>query len=74
MDTPSVDPVVVGRNVFSLTNDTVSRLVGYIQDVLCAIVDSVLDLTKGTSIVFLSQHNTMSGMLHFYLLPEFLNP
>lgn len=67
-----MDPVVVGRNVFSLTNDTVSRLVGYIQDVLCAIVDSVLDLTKG--IVFLSQHNTMSGMLNFYLLPEFLNP
>lgn len=45
-----MDPVVIGRHIFSVTNDTVSGIVGYIQDVLCAVLDGVLDITKGTYI------------------------
>lgn len=44
-----MDPVVIGRSVFSATNDTISGIVGYIQDVLCGILDAVLDIIKGTS-------------------------
>lgn len=43
-----MDPVVVGRDVFSVINDTVNGIVGFIQDVFCAIVDKILDITKGT--------------------------
>lgn len=42
-----VDPVVIGRDVFSATNDTVSGIVGYIQDVLSAIIDEILEIIKG---------------------------
>lgn len=42
-----MDPVVIGRNIFHVTNDTVSGIFGYIQDVLCAIVDMILDVFKG---------------------------
>ena len=41
------DPLVVGRNVFSVTNDFVGGVAGYIQDVLCAMLDVVLDTLKG---------------------------
>lgn len=47
-DVSFVDPVVVGRNFFSVTNDFVSGIAGYIQDVLCAIMDVILDTAKGT--------------------------
>lgn len=43
-----MDPVVIGRNVFSVTNDTISGIVGYIQDVFCGVLDTVLDIIKGT--------------------------
>lgn len=44
-----MDPVVIGRSVFSVTNDTISGIVGYIQDVLCGVLDTVLDVIKGAS-------------------------
>lgn len=47
-DVSFIDPVVVGRNFFSVTNDFVSGIAGYIQDVLCAIMDVILDTAKGT--------------------------
>lgn len=51
-DISFTDPVVIGRDVFSAANDTVSGIVGYIQDVLCAILDKILDIIKGTSFIF----------------------
>lgn len=48
-----MDPVVIGRNVFSISNDSVSGIVGYVQDVLCAILDWVLDIIKGIHSIFL---------------------
>ncbi|TNN24961.1 hypothetical protein EYF80_064913 [Liparis tanakae] len=50
-DVSFMDPVVVGRHVFSVVNDTVSGAVGDIRDALCAVVDIVLDVTKGTSAI-----------------------
>lgn len=47
IDISFMDPVVIGRNVFKVTNETVGGAVGYIQDVLCAIIDTVLDTVKG---------------------------
>ena len=47
VDLSYVDPVVVGRGVFGVTNDFVCGVGGYIQDVLCAILDTILDVVKG---------------------------
>lgn len=47
-----MDPVLMGRDVFRVTNDTVSGIVGYIQDVLSAILDKILDIIKGTRFIF----------------------
>lgn len=52
-DISFVDPVVIGRNVFKVTNNTVSGIVGYIQDMLSAILDSILDIVKGMCSIFL---------------------
>ncbi|XP_036006752.1 uncharacterized protein LOC105939031 [Fundulus heteroclitus] len=38
-----VDPVVIGRRAFHSTNDFMCGVVGSIRDMLCAIVDTVLD-------------------------------
>lgn len=38
-----VDPVVIGRRAFHLTNDFMCGVVGSFRDTLCAIVDSILD-------------------------------
>lgn len=74
-----MDPVVIGRDVFSVTNDTVSGIVGYIQDVLCAILDKILDITKGTCFIFnnciacgaiFTLNIIMSVFLNPYLLPK----
>lgn len=46
-DLSYIDPVVVGRGVFSVTNELMCGAVGYIQDVLCAILDTILDVVKG---------------------------
>lgn len=52
IDISFMDPVVIGRNIFSVSNDTVNGVAGYIKDVLCTILDSILDITKGKCSVF----------------------
>ncbi len=47
IDLSYIDPVVIGRRVFRVTNEFVGGVVGYIQDVLCAILDTILDVVKG---------------------------
>lgn len=46
-DISFIDPVVIGRNAFSVTNDFVSDLAAYIQDVLCVILDMTLESLQG---------------------------
>lgn len=46
-DISFIDPVVIGRNAFSATNDFVSGVAAYIQDVLCAVLDVALDSLQG---------------------------
>lgn len=46
-DLSYIDPVVIGRGVFNVTNELVCGVVGYIQDVLCAVLDTILDVVKG---------------------------
>lgn len=56
-DISFIDPVVTGRHVFSVTNDFVSGIAEHIQDVLCAVLDVVLDTLKGrVSAPFLTVH------------------
>lgn len=47
IDLSYIDPVVIGRRVFHVTNEITCGVVGYIQDVLCAILDTILDVVKG---------------------------
>lgn len=47
-DISFIDPVVIGRNAFSATNDFVSGVAAYIQDVLCAVLDVTLDSLQGS--------------------------
>ena len=47
-DLSFIDPVVVGRDVFSVTMGFVDGLVGYIQDMLCTVLDTVLETAKGS--------------------------
>lgn len=47
IDVSYIDPVVIGRGVFSVVNELTCGVVGYIQDVLCAILDTILDVVKG---------------------------
>lgn len=47
IDLSYLDPVVIGRGVFSVTNESASGVVDYIRSVLCAILDSILDVVKG---------------------------
>lgn len=46
-DVSLIDPVVIGRNAFSVTNDFVSGIAVYIQDVLCAVLDVTVDSLQG---------------------------
>ena len=47
-DLSFIDPVVVGRDVISVTMGFVDGLVGYIQDMLCTVLDTVLETAKGS--------------------------
>ena len=47
-DLSFIDPVVVGRDFISVTMDFVDILVGYIQDMLCTVLDTVLETAKGS--------------------------
>lgn len=46
-DVSFIDPVVIGRNVFSVTNDFASGIAEYIQGVLCTVIDVILDTYHG---------------------------
>lgn len=47
-DISFIDPVVVGRNAFSVTNDFVSGVAAHIQDLLCAVLDVIMDSLQGS--------------------------
>lgn len=47
IDLSYVDPVVIGRSVFNTTNEFMCGVVGYVRDVLCAILDTILAFVKG---------------------------
>lgn len=47
IDLSYIDPVVIGRRVFTVTNELVGGVVGSIQDVICSVINTVLDLAKG---------------------------
>lgn len=47
IDLSYIDPVVIGRGVFSVANESMCGVVGYIRDVLCAILDSIVNVVKG---------------------------
>lgn len=42
-----MDPVVIGRSVFGTANDTISGIAGHIQEMLCAVIDTILEVIKG---------------------------
>lgn len=46
-DLSTIDPVVVGRGAFATTNDLTNGVLSYIEDMLCAMVDPILDAGKG---------------------------
>ncbi|KAG7267267.1 hypothetical protein CRUP_014996, partial [Coryphaenoides rupestris] len=48
-DLSVIDPVVVGRGAFAATNDLTNGVLNYIQGVLCAAVDKILDAGKGAA-------------------------
>lgn len=50
-DLSFVDPVIIGRNAFSVTNDVVSGVAGHVQDGLCAVLDVLLDTLKGNNLL-----------------------
>lgn len=60
-----IDPVVIGRNVFSVTNDFVSGLAEYIQGVLSTVIDVILDTYQGTVSVMSCNFYHVSVLLHF---------
>lgn len=47
IDLSYIDPVVIGRRVFTVTNELVGGVVGSIQDVICNVINTLLDLVKG---------------------------
>lgn len=47
IDVSYIDPVVIGRSVFSVANEFTCGVVGYVRDVFCAILDTILDVVKG---------------------------
>lgn len=46
-DVSFIDPVVIGRNAFRVTNDFVSGIAEYTRGVLCKILDIILDKYHG---------------------------
>eukprot|EP00063_Salmo_salar_P006867 XP_013981702.1 PREDICTED: AT-rich interactive domain-containing protein 4B-like isoform X23 [Salmo salar] len=41
-----VDPVIIGRGVFNVTNNSICGVVGYIQGTLCVLLDAILDILQ----------------------------
>lgn len=56
-----MDPVVIGRSVFRVTNDLACGVVGYIQDVLCAVLDNLLDVVKGINSAHLTRVQSVTS-------------
>lgn len=46
-----MDPVAMGRNVFTVINHTVTGITGYFQGILLTMSDTIVDMTKGTSFI-----------------------
>lgn len=47
IDLSYIDPVVIGRRIFTFTNEFVGGVVAYVQDALCIVINAVLDRVKG---------------------------
>lgn len=47
IDLGYIDPVMIGRGVFNATNEFMCGVASYIQDVLCSILDTTLNVVKG---------------------------
>lgn len=47
IDLSHIDPVVLGRGAFNAANEFACGIAGSIQDVLCAVLDNILDVVKG---------------------------
>nr|XP_019953442.1 PREDICTED: uncharacterized protein LOC109636263 [Paralichthys olivaceus] len=74
IDLGYIDPVVTGRGVFSVINEFICGVEGYIKKVLCAVWDTILDVVKGTTDisfmdpvsvgrnVFSATNDTLSGI------------
>merc|ERR1711915_460699 len=46
-DLSFVDPVVIGRSAFKVTNDFVSGITAHVQELLCSVLDLLLDTVGG---------------------------
>lgn len=47
IDLSYIDPVVIGRRVFTVTNELVGGVVAYVQDAICTVLNAVVDGVKG---------------------------
>lgn len=47
IDLSYIDPVIIGRSVFSVANELMCGVAGHIQDVLCFVLDTGMDVVKG---------------------------
>lgn len=47
IDISYIDPVVIGRRVFTVTNELVGGVVAYVQDAICTVINAVVDGVKG---------------------------
>lgn len=61
-----VDPVIIGRGVFNVTNNSICGVVGYIQGTLCVLLDAILDILQGMSTLLL--HNIIFYKYYFISL------
>eukprot|EP00066_Takifugu_rubripes_P028619 XP_011617885.1 PREDICTED: uncharacterized protein LOC101078822 [Takifugu rubripes] len=48
IDLSYIDPVVIGRQVFTVTNELVGGVVAYVQDAICTVINAVMDGVKGS--------------------------
>lgn len=46
-DLSHIDPVVIGRGAFHAANEFACGVAAFIQDVLCGVLDNILDVVKG---------------------------
>lgn len=46
-DLSHIDPVVIGRSAFNAANEFACGIAACIQDVLCGVLDNILEVVKG---------------------------